>query len=153
MNDTLETNVGIDPFQRLYVIRTPEGTFSTWGWDVVDDRIDRMALNLGMTEFKAPAKGTREHYDTMMTLSEGLRRHWIATHERAVFDLSPQLIGLEGHRVEVCDDEGDTPRRFIVGKSTGWAPIHLEIKTTRSMGGEGARREYHSVRDLGPSNR
>jgi hypothetical protein len=28
--------------------------------------------------------------------------------------------------------------RFIVGKSTGWAPIHLEIKTRRSTGGAAA---------------
>jgi hypothetical protein len=33
-------------------------------------------------------------------------------------DLSPQLVGLEGYRVEVVTTYGET-RRFIVGKSTG----------------------------------
>ncbi len=62
--------------------------------------------------------------------------------------LTPQLSGLEGHRVEATTNEGET-RRFIVGKSTGWAPIHLEIKTSRSHGGGGADRSYKSVRSLG----
>ena len=59
-------------------------------------------------------------------------------------DLSPQLIGLEGYRVEVETTYGET-RRFIVGKSTGWKPIHLEIKTRRSLGGSGAEKAYKSV--------
>jgi hypothetical protein len=71
--------------------------------------------------------------------------------QRAVYQsqhtggLSPQLIGKEGMRVEVEDNDGDV-RRFWVGKSTGWAQIHLEVKTTRSMGGDPAAREYRSVR-------
>ena len=60
-------------------------------------------------------------------------------------DLTPQLIGLEGQRVEVVSIHGDT-RRFIVGKSTGWKPCHLEVKTRRSLGGGPASREYRSVR-------
>lgn len=149
---TTEDNVGIDPQSRLYVVKRGD-TISTWGWDVVTDRCERMALNLAMDDFKAPATGTREAWDTMQVLSDALEAHHEATGEKAVYDLTPDLLGLEGHRVEVVDEEGDAPRRFIVGRSTGWAPIHLEIKTTRSMGGGGARREYHSVRDLGPSNR
>jgi hypothetical protein len=61
--------------------------------------------------------------------------------------LSPQLIGLEGWRVEAVDIHGDR-RRFIVGKSTGWRPCHLEIKTRRSMGGESAWARYQSVQRL-----
>lgn len=61
--------------------------------------------------------------------------------------LTPQLIGLEGWRVEVETTYGET-RRFIVGLSTGWKPIHLEVATRRSMGGSGAEREYRSVRPL-----
>lgn len=149
---TTEQNVGIDPQSRLYVIKNDD-TISTWGWDVVKDRTERMALNLMVEDYEAPATGTREAWDAMQNLSDALEAKFEATGEKAVFDLTMDLMGLEGHRVEVVDEEGDPPRRFIVGRSTGWAPIHLEIKTTRSMGGEGARREYHSVRDLGPSNR
>lgn len=67
--------------------------------------------------------------------------------------LTEQLKGLEGWRVEVIDcysDEEGQPeaRRFIVGKSTGWRPCHLEIKTTRSMGGGPAAKRYISVRKI-----
>ena len=59
-------------------------------------------------------------------------------------DLSPQLVGLERYRVEVVTLDGEK-RRFIVGKSTGWKPCHLEIKTRRSMCGDMADKEYQSV--------
>ena len=39
-------------------------------------------------------------------------------------------------------------RRFIVGKSTGWRPCHLEIKTARSACGDPARARYQSVKSL-----
>lgn len=58
---------------------------------------------------------------------------------------TPQLVGLEGCRVEVVDRYGEK-RRFWVGRSTGWKPIHLEIKTKRSAGGFPADLEYVSVR-------
>lgn len=61
--------------------------------------------------------------------------------------LSPQLRGLEGYRVEVVTTY-DEKRRFIVGRSTGWRPIHLEISRRNSMGGGGAEKEYKSVTSL-----
>jgi len=61
--------------------------------------------------------------------------------------LTSQLLGLEGWRVEVVDVDGDT-RRFIVGKSTGWRPCHLEVKTRRSYGGDMAATKYESVKRL-----
>src|SRR5690606_5751737 len=51
-------------------------------------------------------------------------------------ELTPQLIGLEGKRVEVGDRHGER-RRFIVGKSTGWLPCHLEIPRRNATGGVG----------------
>ncbi len=66
---------------------------------------------------------------------------------RSVDALSPQLIGLEGWRVEVTTEYGET-RRFIVGRSTGWIPIHLEIPRRDSTGGGGASRNYKTVRKL-----
>lgn len=58
--------------------------------------------------------------------------------------MTPQLHGLEGWRVEVVTKYGEK-RRFIVGRSTGWRPIHLEIKTSRSTGGGPAESEYALV--------
>lgn len=70
-------------------------------------------------------------------------------HERAKIrdnsSLTMQLLGLEGQRVEVTDKYGET-RRFWVSKSTGWKPIHLEVKTKRSMGGMPCDMVYNSVK-------
>jgi hypothetical protein len=60
--------------------------------------------------------------------------------------LSTQLKGCEGWRVEVLDIGDTKPRRFIVGKSTGWRPCHLELANARSSGGGSASREYAKVR-------
>ena len=64
---------------------------------------------------------------------------------RDLSDLSPQLLGLERKRVEVVTTYGEK-RRFYVGRSTGWRPIHLEIHNRRSTGGPAAERHYASVR-------
>jgi predicted membrane metal-binding protein len=58
------------------------------------------------------------------------------TGRRATCALTPQLIGLEGKRVEVVDCDGQT-RRFWVGKSSSFIPIHLEIPRRNSSGGCG----------------
>jgi len=58
--------------------------------------------------------------------------------------LTSQLIGLEGKRVQVLDMDHET-RRFWVGRSTGWRPCHLEIKTRRSTGGDPARAAYQAI--------
>lgn len=62
-------------------------------------------------------------------------------------DQSPQLTPWLGWRVEVVDMGGEK-RRFIVGRSTGWKPIHLEVLTRRSYGGMAACKQYQSVRPL-----
>jgi len=66
---------------------------------------------------------------------------------RDLSGLSEQLIDLEGWRVEVETLHGET-RRFIVGRSTGWRPCHLEIHNRVSSGGDAADRVYQSVRKL-----
>ena len=66
---------------------------------------------------------------------------------RSDAELSPQLIGLEGWRVEVVTESGET-RRFIVGRSTGWIPCHIEISRRNALGGVAADKSYKSVRRL-----
>jgi hypothetical protein len=61
--------------------------------------------------------------------------------------LSKQLIGLEGWRVEVETLYGER-RRFIVGRSAGWVPCHIELRRRDSIGGIGTDREFKSVRRL-----
>lgn len=67
---------------------------------------------------------------------------------RDLTGLTGQLVGLEGWRVEVTDEDGAPPRRFYVGRSIGWRPCHLEIARRNSRGGEPAARHYASVRKL-----
>jgi hypothetical protein len=73
----------------------------------------------------------------------------IPRHLREAFrsedGLSPQLKGLEGKRVEVVTDYDET-RRFWVGRSSGWVPCHIEVRTRRSLGGTSAERQYKSIR-------
>jgi hypothetical protein len=64
---------------------------------------------------------------------------------RDLSGLTPQLIGLEGARVEVVDTYG-ARRRFWVRRSTGWRPCHIEAATTRSLGGLPADNAYRSAR-------
>lgn len=66
---------------------------------------------------------------------------------RDLSNLTPELIGHEGWRVEVVTSYGET-RRFIVSRSTGWKPIHIEVARRNSSGGPGAERSYKSVRRL-----
>lgn len=61
--------------------------------------------------------------------------------------LTEMLRGLEGWRVEVVTDYGET-RRFIVERSTGWRPCHIEIARRDSSGGPAASSSYKSVRQL-----
>ena len=92
--------------------------------------------------------------NTMITTLEGMTQaQWdsmTSAEREAARDnsaLTAQLVGLEGWRVEVVDMFGQS-RRFIVGKSTGWCPCHLEVLTRRSRGGGSADKWYRTVRRI-----
>jgi hypothetical protein len=132
--------VTINREQGLYVIPTPYG-YSCLGFDVLIERYNRLASEVGWRGFPLEERATLEGY----TRYQSLLQHAESLGRRLSCELTPQLAGLERKRVEVIDRYGER-RRFIVGKSGGWIPIHLEVKTRRSMGGEAADREYKSVR-------
>jgi hypothetical protein len=67
---------------------------------------------------------------------------------RDLSDLTPGLQGLEGWRVEVVDLDHGPSRRFIVGRSTGWRPCHLEISRISAHGGGSARKGYATIRKI-----
>lgn len=159
MNDTIERHVTVNAEQELYVIDGGDH-YSCYGFDNALDEIERIVIELvgrgalpdsyldnELTAVKAQ-RGTLAAYDTLMNLREKLKEVCDEQGERAVAGLTPQLTGLEGHRVEVETTYGEK-RRFIVGKSMGWMPCHLEIKRRDSSGGMAAEREYKSVTDLG----
>lgn len=132
--------VTVNPEQQLYVI--PEGRgYSCLGFDVLIERYNRLATEMGHLLFLPELRGSLSGYSAYQALLDSAR----ATNRRFRCELSPQLIGLEGRRVEVITLYNER-RRFQVGKSTGWLPIHLELANRASSGGGAAEREYGSVR-------
>lgn len=115
---TREVTVNAD--QRLYVIPAGSG-YSCLGFDVLVERYERLAGQLFdpalgaktwvstlPQQFPPDAKGTTYGYDLYSALMDLAQRDG----RRFTCELSPQLNGLEGHRVEVVTTDGET-RRFI----------------------------------------
>lgn len=141
----------INEDSRLYVMNEGGG-FSCLGFDVLEERlrgyVDHLRDHGQAVPFDVPAAvGTPERFDQYRATVDQIRAYYDATKTRCESDLSPQLKGLEGWRVEVETDYGEK-RRFIVGRSTGWIPIHLEIARRNSSGGSGAERRYSRVMRL-----
>lgn len=124
--------ITINHDQKLYVMPCGGG-YSYIGVDYAE--VQRLAvLNWLHLPVDAIELGTTEHYDAYTTAMKQGREHHRLTGERCEAALIPSLKGLEGSRVELTYPSGEKTR-FIVGRSTGWLPIHLEIKTKRSRGG------------------
>ena len=123
------------PGNGLYVIHFEEGC-STLGFDRVMELGNLLAAELDRWDLTPLPKerGTMAAYEKYRLLSDLVFRKHQQTGYRSKAELTPQLVGLEGKRVEVVDCYGEK-RRFWVGKSTGWIPCHLEIDTNRSSGG------------------
>lgn len=147
------SNITINKSQRLYVIHRGEG-FSCLGFDVAHERGQNYAAWLrkhGYSDAIAPVdmparKGTKKHYAAYLANERACVAAGM-TGARCDADLTDQLRGLEGFRVEVVTTDGER-RRFIVGRSTGPLPIHLEIHNRRSLGGVPAERTYQTVTPL-----
>lgn len=128
----------INADQRLYVVDCGEG-YTCLGFDVAfkwaSDVRNWLAAQGVIIDAPDAAKiGTPEGYaDYSRVMAAGSA--WAAdTNRRCPAQLTPELRGKEGQRVEVLDCYGER-RRFTVGRSTGWLPIHLELRSGRSSGG------------------
>lgn len=132
--------------QRLYVMACGAG-FSCYGFDVLDRKAravewwiesqtdsaaERQAVRLWLDNM--PAIGTAEHFAACDSMLKQGAEFSARTGKRCPAELVPALIGLEGRRVE-CDYFGERIR-FYVGKSMGWMPAHLRLKSSRSSGGD-----------------
>lgn len=117
---------------RLYVMPCGGG-FSCYGFDVLDRKARAVAAWAKVAPPLATI-GTRGHFEQCAAILDHGARYAAETGTRCDAELTRELIGLERRRVEVTEPDG-TRRRFWIGKSTGWIPCHLEIKTTRSTGG------------------
>lgn len=130
--------------QELYVI--PCGTgYSCLGFDVLIKRRNALANELGRTDLTKEKRGTLKAYvEYMKLLNIGEKKHH-DTGWRSASELKAELIGLEGKRVEITNERGEK-RRFIVGKSTGWIPCHLEIPRRDSTGGVAVYGEIQTIK-------
>ena len=138
MNKTHCLEVTVNEERELYII--PEaGGYSCLGFDVLLRRNNAVCNWLrenghNVREIPPDLRGTLEAYAIYREIMRQGGAFNLEMDKRCNADLTPQLTGLEGSRVEVVDRYGET-RRFYVGKSTGWFPVHLEIKRCDSSGG------------------
>ena len=130
----------INKTARLYVMAADEarGTVSCYGFENARRMTAALAAWLERPDLAPPARmGTRRAYAAYQAALKAASEHAHANRVRCPAALAPALIGLEGARVEVIERDGKR-RRFWVGKSTGWLPIHLEVARRDSHGGDGA---------------
>ena len=133
MHGEKNNQVKINRQQRLFVIPAGNGGFSCLGFDVCEDRLSGLASEMN-AQPQPHRKGTRTAYNAYMELVRIARQRNQETGWRSQSELTRELLGLEGKRVEVVD-RWDQKRRFYVGKSTGFIPCHLEIARRDSTGG------------------
>jgi hypothetical protein len=122
----------------VFVIPCGNG-FSCYGFDNCERETKALGEEMGVpfTLFK---KDTLKAYRENKRLTEIARQKNATTGWRSQTGLYKPFIGHEGKRVEVTYTNG-TKSRFIIGKSTGWIPCHLEIKRKDSHGGGGVCRD------------
>lgn len=133
--DPALVTVGGMPPRPMFIIASGSG-FSCLGLDVAKRKASAVMAWIGKPvdlESATPAQVWQAYQSAM---AQGHTFHGM-TGKRCPSDLCPQLVGLEGKRVEVTEPDG-TRRRFIVGKSMGWMPCHLEIARRNSTGGPAA---------------
>ena len=146
-------NVTINADERLYAIPSPDGGYSCIGFDRLMTRYNDVAAWLrheGLTADNLPPEGcgTMRAYTGYKRLMDRAAEYCRRTGKQCPAELTLQLTGLEGKRVEVVDRYGER-RRFQVGKSTGWMPCHLEIARRDSSGGPAVTgAPFQSVRVL-----
>jgi hypothetical protein len=154
-NATLE--VTTNPEQELYVIPCNVGRrqgYTCLGFEVCLRRASAIAAWLrqeGQPAEDVPAdlRGTLDAYHRYCDLLVRAGEYCRQNDKRCPVELTPQLVGSEGRRVEVVDCCGQR-RRFIVGRSTGWLPCHLEIARRNSSGGPAVMgTPFQSVRVVG----
>lgn len=145
---TFDTDVSLNAEQKLYVI--PDGGgYSCLGFDVCKNWTIGYAAWCGFTLPDPLPYASLEAYELYRRVSEAAGQYAKRTNTRCPIHLTPQLNGLEDKKVEVVDAHGET-RTFYVGKSTGWAPMHLEIEKRNDDGGGGVTgAPFKSVRVIG----
>lgn len=123
----------INAEQRLFVLSCGPKWVTCLGFDVCEERKRGLSTELGVALAGHPV-GTADAYQEYGKLTDIAAERHRTTGWRSQSELTPQLMGLEGWRVEVVTCWG-SKERFIVGKSCGYIPCHLALARRNSSGG------------------
>ena len=119
--------------QKLYVIESGNG-YSCWGFKVLFNKVNRLALEYNRVDLRVKYLGTKKVYTNYLKLLKIAEKRFKTENYKSKSDLIPEFIGKEGKRVEVVTSYNEK-QRYIIGKSSGFIPCHLEIKKGNSIGG------------------
>ncbi len=137
------TKVTINKEQKLYVIEHNKHV-SCLGFENLINRRNGLAKELRRPKLKLASKGSLKAYNEYLELIKIAHAKHLENGWKSTSELTPELIGLEGKRVEVTYENGEK-ERYIVGRSTGFIPIHIGRKNVNSKGGA-AVMKFDSVR-------
>lgn len=119
--------------QNLYVIPCGDDGYTSLGFNVLEARANSLAAELNEEWTLAlPSIKQYERYQALLAIA---RNRNAKTGWKSKTGLTQQLIGLERDHVEVVDCYGEQ-RRFRVGRSTGFIPCHLQIKSKIKIDGK-----------------
>lgn len=119
--------------QKLYVIESGNG-YSCWRFKVLFNKVNRLALEYNRVDLSVKYLGTKKVYTNYLKLLKIAEKRFKTENYKSKSDLIPEFIGKEGKRVEVVTSYNEK-QRYIIGKSSGFIPCHLEIKKRNSIGG------------------
>ena len=128
-------NVKINKEQKLYVIPCGSG-YSCYGFEVLKNKLNRLAKEYKRDDLSVKRSGTKKAYNNYLKVVKIAEKRFKTNGYRSSSELIPEFIGKEGRKVEVVTNYNET-QRYIIGKSTGFIPCHLEIKQRNSSGGGG----------------
>jgi len=126
-------NVKINKKQKLYVIPCGGG-FSCYGFEVLKNKLNRLAMEYKREDLSVKRSGTIKAYNNYFKIVKIAEKRYKTESYRSKSELIPEFIGNEGRKVEVITSYNEK-ERYIIGKSTGFIPCHLEIKKRNSSGG------------------
>lgn len=127
---------------RLFTIPC-NGGFSCLGVEICRNRAAMLSAELGETlaeDYRAKRfDSPLALYADYCRLVEAARAKNSENGWRSQSELTPELVGLEGKRVEIVHSWPKSGKRetirFQVGRSTGFIPCHLMIHNSRCSGG------------------
>jgi hypothetical protein len=129
----MKNTVKINKEQKVYVIQSENG-YSCYGFEVLKNKLNRLAKEYNRVDLSVKRSGTIKAYNNYLKALKIAEKRYKKDGYRSKSELIPEFIGKEGKRVEVLTNYNEK-QRFIIGKSTGFIPCHLEIKQRNSSGG------------------